>query len=524
MSKPTSSKESNGLHSSEDSDETLSSNPTSSKKSYCLISSEDSDETVLNKPITSKGSYTRDALLCGSRNVKANPIIISDENNDEDDQTHPSKRLISMGSRFKQFVTKKKRKFKSKASPGNNPIKIEPGSYLFRRQTIVDDDDVIIIDSGDSKGHPINPYLADTVLDTASGPFHSSANHHTNDAYTSVQTRRPLLGISSIPGPSRFNAVVPKHNNPLIVSKALTSIKPMHLDDIKNITDKKKINAIKHIANIVLDFYSHRKEPLSPLTKDIVKRPAEYYIDFHSKFGYGGFSIVVKAYDHKHGDRPVAVKFASERRGAADSIYNEYVCMKNIEQNGVRNCVRALNYAPKMIVIPYYHWDLFEAVMHYSNRGGFSVKTCLNIIVQVTQCILDLKNNLNLIHNDLKLENIMVSEDLSEACVIDLGMMSLMSEKKFYHGTFTHSYGYRAKSADDLYNVSVGMILFEMLTDGDEVPGLSDAANWPMEWPVFDDLDSYIKGGRDLTEIIRRTLHTNQRKNQYTLEGLDVAL
>ena len=114
LSKPTSSRESNDLHSSEDSDETVSSNPTSSKESNSLISSEDSDETVLNKPITSKGSYTRDALLCGSRNVKPTPIIISDENIDEDDQTNPSKRLISMGSRFKQFVQRKNENLKAK--------------------------------------------------------------------------------------------------------------------------------------------------------------------------------------------------------------------------------------------------------------------------------------------------------------------------------------------------------------------------------------------------------------------------
>ena len=503
------------------------------------------------KVVSSRRSENSYEILGAVNKVEALPILISDDSS-SGEEADTSNLLSSMKTRFTQFVTKTKGKDKKKVSPRDTPIKIKPNSYLFRQNTVVD--------SVVGGKYLNNPYSVDTIADaeaTIPSSSRSTTNYHTNDASVGVINRKPIqpqpfelnetrllesLNSSSrghttfcsyartesrplgSTEPSTSTLAMSEHGPQPATSRVVAAITPLYLNEIKQrLTDKEKIKAINHIANIVFKnlSYIRGKEPLSPLTKDFVKWPAEYHIDFHSKFGYGGFSIVVKAYDHKHGNRPVAIKFANDKPGASDSIYNEYTTMKGIEHKGIRHCIRALNYAPKMIVIPYYHWDLYEAVLHYSDKGGINIKTCLNIIVQVTQCILDLKNKLNRIHNDLKLENIMVTEDLSEPCVIDLGMMSSVSENNFYHGTYTYSYGYRAKNTDQLYNVSVGMILFDILSDGDIVPGLTVGT---MKWPDLKDLDSLIKGGNDLKEIIRRTLHTDQSRNRYTMEQLDCAL
>lgn len=217
---------------------------------------------------------------------------------------------------------------------------------------------------------------------------------------------------------------------------------------------------------------------------------------------------------------PVAIKFSNDKPHSDNMIYGEYVQMKRIESVGVRNCIRALNYAPKMIVMPYYPMDLHEATLMNRGKGGIPARTALSLIVKVSQCLIDMKDKLSLIHNDIKASNIMVNEDLTEAVVIDLGMMTHINEKDFYHGTLTHHHGFIAKSADDLLTLSLGLLLFFLLTDGSEPPQM---ARNSINWPILKDLDHHVKGGWAVKEIIRRTLHTNEAKNRYTLRTLHVA-
>lgn len=197
----------------------------------------------------------------------------------------------------------------------------------------------------------------------------------------------------------------------------------------------------------------------------------------NGKIGNGGFGEVYLAYDRQFGNRKVAVKRLTE--GGKRVHGTTELAFKKINQEAC--LVQSLNnkYIPKIheYFFDMHDWEYYM-IMEYidgkmlltyqKEKGGFLlVQEALVICEQLTSVFSHLHTN-NVIHRDLKPDNVMVSGD--QIFLIDFGLAKrLQSLFDITSVRVGHLYaapeirdGGIVTPKSDIY--SLGIVLYEMLT------------------------------------------------------------
>ncbi len=223
-------------------------------------------------------------------------------------------------------------------------------------------------------------------------------------------------------------------------------------------------------------------------------RISEYILE--EPLGRGGFGEVWRARHHLWQDRQVAVKIPIRPEAVRD-LSNEGLIQSTLDHPGIaRSLGMDTNADPPYFIVELVEGRSLRAIL--KDRGKLPPPEVLAILDQILS-VLEYAHSRGVIHQDIKPENILVSED-GQVKLTDFGLgqtvngeslllsMSLRSEGAGPGGTF----GYIAPeirdqegSPDgraDLY--SVGILIFELLTGrrpaGGELPSdlESDLPSW----------------------------------------------
>ncbi len=171
-----------------------------------------------------------------------------------------------------------------------------------------------------------------------------------------------------------------------------------------------------------------------------------------NKLGSGSFGSVYAMYDKKH-DEKCTIKFIK-----IDSNSNKYVFqeVKNLEILSKSKCnehilclrsfyIRKFRNERYLIIITDYADNMQE--LTDLDLTTDDIKIFLKISIDILKTIIYI-HNLDIVHNDIKLSNILISKDSHNILFIDFGLSCRLNELCYIGGT-------KYYSSDEKYNVKL---------------------------------------------------------------------
>lgn len=146
------------------------------------------------------------------------------------------------------------------------------------------------------------------------------------------------------------------------------------------------------------------------------------------RIGLGGFATVLKGVDKRSGE-PVAVKVLDKSRYLSDdnSLEREvYILSELAHENIVRLICTYV--CPLQVLIVTELAAGGELLERLSTSGSFSEVDARNIVIQILRAI-EYLHSRNIVHRDLKLENILLSDDVPPVVkVADFGLSRFFTD------------------------------------------------------------------------------------------------
>ena len=193
------------------------------------------------------------------------------------------------------------------------------------------------------------------------------------------------------------------------------------------------------------------------------------------KLGEGGMGIVYKAEDMKLG-RSVAIKFLPSHLASSDD--NKARFMREAKSAAALNHPNILGIyeideedSALFLVMEYVDGETLKSYLPRITKGtGLPVSQAIEWILQIANG-LKTAHNLNIIHRDIKTENIMITKD-GRMKIMDFGLAKLMQQGGITKtgtslGTLSYmspeqSHGLPADKRSDIW--SLGVLFYEILT------------------------------------------------------------
>lgn len=172
----------------------------------------------------------------------------------------------------------------------------------------------------------------------------------------------------------------------------------------------------------------------------LILRHRGYIIE--NKLGKGGFGYVYSGFEINN-LKPVAIKFIETAK-----IYNwkedmngskvpmEVYCMKHLENNeNIINVYDWFSISEKYYVIIMERIDRSEDLFDYIERNKFLCENDARYLFkQIVKAVIECFKS-NIIHGDIKDENIIVNLDTKQIKLIDFGSSIHLTHGTFYNGT-----------------------------------------------------------------------------------------
>eukprot|EP01102_Stenamoeba_stenopodia_P007541 TRINITY_DN2113_c0_g1_i2.p1 TRINITY_DN2113_c0_g1~~TRINITY_DN2113_c0_g1_i2.p1 ORF type:complete len:318 (-),score=64.64 TRINITY_DN2113_c0_g1_i2:260-1213(-) len=197
-------------------------------------------------------------------------------------------------------------------------------------------------------------------------------------------------------------------------------------------------------------------------------------VDYAAQIGSGSYGKVVKGYDLYNDNMPVAVKVVSKARlsrSAAADLRREAEMMKRMNHPNIMQLLDSYEDQNHIYLI----MELFETdlLCFVQKRGVFCETAAKAVFRQLVDAICYMHKN-NMVHGDLKLENILYDPDTGRVCLIDFGFSKMAQPGLPTATNVTASPGYVApeimkKSDNENYDpfpgdvYSLGVILYSMV-------------------------------------------------------------
>lgn len=209
-------------------------------------------------------------------------------------------------------------------------------------------------------------------------------------------------------------------------------------------------------------------------TEKVISIGDRWVVDYGDQLGSGSYGKVVRGYDLFNDNLPVAVKVVSKAklsRSAASDLRREADIMRRMNHPNIMQLLDS--YEDQNHI--YMMMELFQTdlLCFVQKRGVFCETAAKAVFRQLVDAICYMHKN-NVVHGDLKLENILYDPDSGRVCLIDFGF-SKMAQPGFASATnVTASPGYVApeimkKSDSENYDpfpgdvYSLGIILYSMV-------------------------------------------------------------
>lgn len=211
---------------------------------------------------------------------------------------------------------------------------------------------------------------------------------------------------------------------------------------IPNTFSTVKTNSINIIYYIITDYYS-----VDDFTKDIYFTKIDTliliintynlipdYLITNNLLGEGGYSHVFKAINYRDKKLYIIKLFKVKPNSIVLYEHETYMLQKILDKYGCINDLPCLIYHGNIKDTLYYivtkDHNYIDLINYYETTDDKYYYDIINIAINIAYAV-KLLNDANIIHNDLKLDNILIAQDSYEVSLIDFGAACIIDDPKY---------------------------------------------------------------------------------------------